>query len=275
MMQTLKSWVRNALQILIGTWKRMLVADVPLLAGSLSFATILSLVPLLAVTLSVFKAFGGFAVLMKNIEPFIMQNLVEASGAHVSKFLEESVQRIQSGALGSAGAVALVFTTSRLYLNVEKAIRRVWQEQSQTRILRRLLVFWLIMFFGPLILAAALGLIGSKDLNLLSVLPHSTMALVCSFIGFSMINKYLPASHVSWGSVTISSAIAAFAVALAQTFYAKVTGEFLRYSKVYGSIASIPIFFLWILLLWWICLGGVALCATIERRKDDSGGEAS
>lgn len=241
-------------------------ADVPVLAGSLSFATILSLVPLLAVSLSAFKAFGGFEVLLKRLQPFIMQNLVEASGAHVSKFIEDSLVRIRSGTLGTVGAVALLFTSTRLFMNVEKAVRQVWRERKSKISLRRLAVFWVLMFIGPVLLAAALGVIGSQDLGLLELLPHQTMAFACTFVGFVMVNRLLPSRAVSWRSAVIASAFAALGVVLAQSFYAKVTGQVLSYSKIYGSIASVPIFFLWILVLWWVALAGVALCAVLETK---------
>jgi membrane protein len=240
--------------------------DVPVLAGSLSFATILSLIPLMAVSLSAFKAFGGFEILLRYLEPFIMQNLVEASGANVSKFVQDSIARIQSGKLGAIGALALLYTSTRLFMNVEKAVHRVWKEENPRFSFRRLLVFWVVMFFGPVFLAVALGVLGSKDLGLIQILPHQTMAFVCTFIGFVMINRLMPVRTVSWFSVVPASGFAAGGVVLAQSFYAKITGQILTYSKIYGSIASVPIFFLWILVLWWICLAGVALCAVLERK---------
>ncbi len=262
----LMNWLRRLWQIISATWLQMRDVDVPVLAGSLAFATVLSLVPLLAVSLSAFQAFGGFEILLKHLEPFILQNLVEASGAHVSKFIQDSIARIQSGKLGAIGALALLFTSTRLFMNVEKAVRRVWKEETPKFNLWRLLVFWVVMFLGPVFLAATLGVLGSKDLGLLKLLPHQSMAFLCTLIGFVMINRLLPARTVSWRSVVIASAFAAVGVVLAQSFYAKVTGQILTYSKIYGSIASVPIFFLWILVLWWISLAGVALCAVLERK---------
>ena len=122
------------------------------------------------------------------------------------------------------------------------------------------------MFFGPVLLAISLGVLGSKDLGLIQILPHQTMAFFCTFVGFMMINRLLPARIVSWRSVIAASVLAAVGVVLAQSLYARVTGQILTYSKIYGSIASLPIFFLWILVLWWICLAGVALCAVLERK---------
>ena len=256
---------RTVPRLVRGTWVQMRDSDVPILAGSLSYSTVLSLVPLLAVSLSVFKAFGGFDSLFRRIEPFILRNFVEVSGAHVSQFIEESVTRIHSGALGTAGAIALFLTSTNLFLNVERAVQRVWREKAPRYVLRRLLVYWFLMFASPLVLAATIGVIGSKDLGLLPLLPHHTISFACTLVAFVIINKFLPARSVSWRSAFIASLVAAIGIVLAQSFYAQITRQILRSSKIYGSIASIPIFFLWISVLWWICLGGVAFCATLEK----------
>lgn len=240
-------------------------SDVSILASSLSYSTVLSIVPLLAVSLSVFKALGGFESLLEKIEPFILDNFVEASGAHVSEFIEDAIDRIQSGALGAFGAIALFVTSTKLYLDVERAVQRVWSERIDKVLFHRIVVYWVVMFIGPLVLAVAIGLIGSQDWQLFTILPHHAISFACTLAAFFMMNKLLPAQNVSFGSALYASLIAAIGIALAQGFYAQVTKNILRYSKIYGSIASIPIFFLWISVLWWICLGGVALCATLEK----------
>lgn len=264
-----KTWgaFRTSGRIAMKTWKRMQAADVAVLAESLSFETVLSLVPLLAVSLSVFKAFGGFETLIKQFEPFIISNFVEASGAHVSQFIRDAIARIQSQALGIAGAAGLLYTSTRLYMNVERAVRQVWREEHTRFSFRRVVVFWVVLFFGPLFLAMAIGAIGSRNLGVFKLLPANTLAFFATLFGFVLINRFLPSARVSWRSVFLSSGLAAVGVVLAQTFYASLTSTFLRYSAIYGSIASIPIFLLWVLVLWRICLGGVALCATLEEKE--------
>jgi membrane protein len=262
-----KNRAQGIISILIGTWRQMRAADVQILAGSLAFSTTMSIVPLLAVSLSVFKAYGGFNVLMKQIEPLILQNLVEASGVHVSKFITSSVERIQSGKLGLGGATALFVTSTKLLFDMETAVRRVWSEKWQRPRVRRLIVYWAVMFIAPLMMAIALGVIGSKDLGLIRVLPKHLIAFGFTFLGFFSINKFVPTAFVRVRSALLSATVGALSVAIAQKFYASITKQVLSYSKIYGSLASIPIFLLWILILWWIVLGSVALCATLENAQ--------
>lgn len=255
------------LRLVRDTVKRMRESDVQILASSLAFGTVISLVPLLAVSLSVFHALGGFDSLMKQIEPFLMHNFVEASGAEASRYIRKAVKRIHSGALGIGGAVGLLIVSTKLFHEMETAVQRVWGLKSTRSIIKRLIVYWIVMFLGPLVLAVALGLIGSKDLGLLPLIPKGSLTVVFGFISFFAIYKLVPSCPVSYRAAGWSALIATIGISLAQSFYVEITRNILRYNKVYGSLASIPIFLLWILVLWWICLGGVALCATLEKKS--------
>jgi membrane protein len=230
---------------------------------------VISFIPLLAVSLSVFSAYGGFESLVSKIEPFIIHNLVEASGVEASRYIRRVVRRIHSGALGLSGVIGLLFTSTKLFHDMETAVQRVWQVRSHRLFLKRIVVYWLVMFIGPLILAAALGAIGSRDLGLLKIVPKDAIAAVFTFIALLSIYKLVPAVKVSWRSSLISAITTTGAILLAQAFYAVIIKRVFMLGKMYGSFASVPIFLIWILVLWWICLAGVALTATLEKGRTD------
>lgn len=241
-------------------------SDVQFLAGSLAFTTVLSLVPLLAISLSVFSALGGLESLFAQIEPFIMQNLIEASGSEVSRFIRSAIRRVHSGALGFGGAIALLLTSTKLFFDTEAAVQRVWKLKPKRSFLKKIIVYWVVMFAGPVVLAIVLGWIGSWNPSLLAYFPKRFVGLSFAFIALVSIYTYLPNCRVSWRASVLSALIATSGFWMAQSFYAGLTKNMLRYSKIYGSLASVPIFLLWILLLWWICLMGVALTATLQTR---------
>jgi membrane protein len=265
------SVVRGGLREFVGVLgasiRQVREADVQILAGSLAFATVISLIPLLAVSLSVFNAYGGFESLISKIEPFILQNLVEASGTEASRYIRRGVSRIHSSTLGIGGIVALLFTSTKLFHDVETAVQRVWRLRSQRSLLKRLIVYWLVIFAGPLVLAVALGIIGSKDLNLLRLLPKDLIGAVFTFVAFFAINKYAPAAKVSAWSAFVGSLTATIAMAIAQEFYSVAMSHLFKFGKVYGSLASVPVLMIWIYVCWWISLVGVAVTATLEKRR--------
>lgn len=248
-------------------WRQMRDSDTPILAGSLAFSTVISLVPLLAVSLSVFTAYGGLESLLNKIEPFILQNLVEASGAEISRGIRRAIQRVHSGALGFGGVVGLFLASTKLFYDIERAVHRVWHIRSDRSLWKRLLIYWIVMFAAPLVLAVILGLLGSKDLGFVAWIPKRTIALSLALVSFVCIYKYIPSRPVRWRASIISALFATACLGVVQEAYAVVVKKILYFNKIYGSLASVPIFLLWLLVLWWICLAGVALCAVIERDR--------
>jgi membrane protein len=258
---------RDFISLVSDALKQARESDLQILASSLAFITIVSLVPILAVSLSVFKAYGGFESLLSKVEPFILQNLAEASGAEATRYIRQVVARIHSGALGVTGVIGLLFTSTKLFHDVDTAVQRVWKVQSRRSLIKRLIVYWLLMFLGPLVLAVALGIIGSKDLGLIKVVPKDLIATVVTFVAFLSINKLVPAVKVSWRSAFVGSLLTTIVMALAQEFYGAAMKHLFKFGKMYGSLASIPLLLIWIHVCWWIALAGVALTAALERRR--------
>ena len=267
MAKSRKGWgvITAPFDLMVGVWRQLRASDVQILAGSLAYTTVISLVPLLAVSLSVFSAYGGLEILLKKIEPFILQNLVEASGAEISRGIRRSIERVHSGALGATGAFFLFLVSTKLFHDMETAIHRVWQIPSNRWFVQKLVIYWTTMFLGPIILAVALGVMTSKDLGWIGVFSKGTIIATLEFFALLAIYKFVPSCKVRWKSAIFSAVLATAAVRLAQLFYSQITRNILSYNKIYGSLASIPIFLLWILVLWYICLIGVGICAALDR----------
>ena len=264
-----RGFLRTSAQVFARVWRQMRDSDVQMLAGSLAFSTVISLVPLLAVSLSVFSAYGGLESLMKKIEPFILQNLVEASGAELSKGIRRSIQRVHSGTLGFTAALFLFLASTKLFHDMETAVHRVWQVKSDRWFVQKLVIYWSVMFSGPFVLAVALGVMGSKDYGLIKFFTKGRVITVLEFVAMLSMYKFLPSCRVRWSSAFYAAILATTGFRLTQLFYSQITKNILAYNKIYGSLASIPIFLLWILVLWWICLAGVAVSAALDKRRDE------
>lgn len=263
-----RAFLRLSQRVALQTLRDIKKSDVQILASSLAFATVISIVPLLAVSLSVFKFYGGFESLIKKIEPFLLQHLVAGSGTDVSQALQKAITRVHSKTLGFGGAIGLMFASTKLFHDMETAVHRIWQTKPKRSIFVRVLVYWGIMFLGPLALAVALGVWTSKDLGLMLYLPRRTFSTALVWIGLFCIYKFVPNTRVDFRPAFWSSFLAAMSMLIAQETYAEITKNILRYNKVYGSLASIPIFLLWVLVLWWICLGGIAFCASMQNQME-------
>jgi membrane protein len=146
-------------------------------------------------------------------------------------------------------------------------VQRVWGLKSRRKIWRQLLIYLVVMLIGPLLVAVVLGLLGSKDIGLIGPLPRAIILLTFEFITLFLIYKFVPSTFVPWIQACASAVLATVAVGLAQAFYSTIMKTFFNTNKIYGSLASVPLFLIWILILWWIFLTGVAYCAVLNKRS--------
>jgi membrane protein len=259
--------LRRLQTTVLQTYEQIHKSDVSTLAGSLAFSTAVSLIPLLVVSLSVFTAFGGLESLLHKIQPFILSNLVDASGAELSKSIRGAIEHVHSKTLGVGGVVGLLIASTKLFYELEQAVQRVWGLKSRRKIWRQLLIYLVVMLIGPLLVAVVLGLLGSKDIGLIGPLPRAIILLTFEFITLFLIYKFVPSTFVPWIQACASAVLATVAVGLAQAFYSTSMTTFFNTNKIYGSLASVPLFLIWILILWWIFLTGVAYCAVLNKRS--------
>lgn len=254
--------------LLSETFQRVRQVELKMVVGSLSYATVLAFVPLLAVSVSVFHLLGGFEKMLGLVGPFIASHLRETSGAGATKFLETALRRVHSGALGVSGAIVLLWISTRLFHEMEAAVQRVCRVTRPRPLWKRLGVYWAVMFLTPLILAGLLGALGSSHLQLIAILPHTLIGVIVMLVALLAVYKWIPARPIQWGPAFVGALTAAAAFAVVQVSYAAVMKQLFRYSKVYGSLTGMILFLVWISVMWWIVLTGAALTAVLQERRE-------
>jgi membrane protein len=235
-------------------------AELPLLASSLSYSTLLSLVPFLAVAFSVFN----YSVDLQSVEPQVRQMILsvlkDTAGAEVADQLQAALQRIGSNEWGLWSAAALFFTSYLIFDSVHVAVNRIWGRRGLRPIWKKFLL--LLMFFAliPLSLAVFFGVIQP-------IFPQFRELgfIILSLIGLLFINKILPATKVHWRAALLGSSFSALCLLILEFSFATVAKTVFDYNKIYGSIAAIPLFCLLIQITWYIVLFGVLLASGLQR----------
>jgi membrane protein len=248
------------------TFKQMQQAQLPMVASSLAYTTILSIVPLLAVSFAIFKAFGGMQKLYAILEPIILARLAQGTNEEAVSILHRLIDNTQAAAIGIGGLIGLIFTSMSMLSSFEKAINLVWQAKITRGIFQRIAAYWLFITLGPLALSVAVGVATSSNFPLHYLFPSGTGMFLISVGIFFCIYKWVPQTYVKWRCALISSLFTASIWNIASdayTFYAK---KIVTYSAIYGSLGAIPIFLLWIYILWLIVLTGAALTAALQKR---------
>ena len=250
-------------------------------AGSLSYTSLLAIVPLFAVGLSALTAFPLYADARQAISAMILRNLVPEVGevvdTYVSQFAGAAVQ------LTAVGVVGLAVTAVLLLATIEWRFNFIWRVPAERPWLGRILAYWAILTLGPLLLGASLSLSSralalAEDAGLGVVL--SRIAWVFPFLlsvaAFSSLYLIIPNRTVRWADGFMGGLVAALLFQLIQLTFGYYVTRFVSYQAVYGTIAALPIFLLWMYLMWAVVMFGAVVAAALpEWRAERFGGKTS
>lgn len=254
--------------VLKDTLKQIREAQLPQAASSLSYTTILSIIPLLAVSFSIFQAFGGLDKLYGILEPFILEHLAEGSSEQTIATLRTLIGNVRASTIGITGFVGLVFTSMAMRSSVERAVNQVWRTPISRKLFSRITSYWFFITLGPLSVSMVIGFLGSEGLGKIGWLPSAVGVFLGLFAGFFAFYKWVPHRHVHVAPASIAALMTTMVFLIARASYGIYTSRFVSYNKLYGSLAAIPILLVWIYICWLVVLGGAALSATIQRRFD-------
>ena len=238
-------------------------------AASLVFTTLLSLVPLLAVSFSLLKAFGVHnklqAVLMQVLEP------LGERGAELATRIVEFVDQVKVGVLGGVGLLILLFTVVSLVQKVEEALNSTWRIHKVRSFGRRFSGYLSVILVGPLLMFSAIGLIGTLmgteiAQRIASVEPFGTLLSMVSTLlpfaftiaAFSFVYAFIPNTRVRLSSALVGGTVAGVLWAGAGWGFAAfvVNSPESNYAAIYSSFAIVFFFMLWIYVAWLILLVG-------------------
>ena len=246
------------------TTRQVRRAQLPLVASSLSYTTILSMIPLLAVSFGIFQAFGGLDRIYGLIEPFILANLAEGVSDQVIKLLRQFISNAHASTIGVGGLLGLIITSMTALSSIERAINRVWDAPISRSWFQRISSYWLVITLGPIALAVALGLASVGRFPVANLLPSGTGIFAITVGFFFFVYKWVPHTPVYGKYALFSAVLCSVAFSLARTGYQAYFSQAVSYNKIYGSLAAVPILLLWIYIVWLIILSGAALTAALQ-----------
>lgn len=240
------------------------------MAASLSYTSLLSLVPLMAIALAMLAAFPVFDDIRAQIQTWVFQNFVPAVGEVVQKQVTRFIAN--AGKLTAAGVVGLALTAIMLLVTIEGAMNAVFRVARDRSPLSRLLVYWTVVTLGPLLIGLSLSLQGyltavSRWAVGKANVPLATMPLptLLSIVAFTVLYMAVPNRRVrARDALTGGVAAGLLFAALRWGFGLYVTSSG-AYTNVYGAVAAVPIFLFWMFLSWTAVLVGAEITAALPE----------
>ena len=236
-------------------------------AMSLVFTTLLSIVPLLAVSFSVLKAFG----VHNQIEPFLHNFLAPLGpkGGEVTQKILEFIRNMKVGILGSIGLTLLIYTVISLIHKVEIAFNYIWKIKRPRSFARRFSDYLSVLLVGPVLIFSALSLTASLMSTtvvqkILSIEPLGTVfyftgkiipyIFVCA--AFTFIYIFIPSTKVKIRSALTGGIFAGILWETTGWVFSSFIASSTKYPAIYSGFAILILFMIWVYLNWLIVLVG-------------------
>jgi len=250
-------------------------------AGALSFTSLFAIVPLLAAVFAILSAFPVFAGLRDHVSEFIFRHFVPAAGRTVQGYLLQFAGN--ASRLTAAGILVLLASALMMMSSIEDRFNRIWRVPSPRKGSARFLMYWAALTLGPLLIAAGIGASswvyaqplwrgvasrGLPGLRLWALAPF----LINGF-GLALLYQLVPNCRVRWRDAIAGALLAAVLFELARKGFVLYVQGIANYSAIYGALAAIPIFLIWVYLSWVIVLLGATFTAALTafdyRREDE------
>jgi membrane protein len=250
-------------------WRRFTDERCMQIASSLTFTTLLAIVPIITVALTLMSAFPVFSELMLNVQRFLVQNMLPQSAANITLYAERFADN--AGRLTAVGIGFLFVTAMIVLLTIDRALNQIWRVPRRRTMVQRVFIYWALLTVGPLLIGASLSLtswVVSQSLGLVKDLPRAGELLLkgapvlLTGIAFALVYITIPNRRVLVRDALIGGFLAALAFEGMKQGFATYITHFPTYKVVYGAFASVPIFLLWIYLSWIVVLFG-AVCAAV------------
>jgi membrane protein len=258
---------------IIDFFKRIKDPSIAHYASSLSFHTILSLIPILLVSFSIFTKMPSFKEYYEKIQHFIFNSLMPAQqdsiASYINKFMENT------GNMGTMGLIFVLYVSIMFFLDYEKIISAIFQTQTRT-LWESITTYWTMLTMMPLGLAISFYLSNvvqkmlsnneiTSSINLLGFVPY----FIIWFLFFIM---YTISANIKIDKK--SSLLASFVSSLIWYSSKSLFVYYVAYNKtylsIYGSFSILMFFFLWIYFSWLIFLYGAKLCYILNEKNTQS-----
>ena len=255
--------------------RRLREEKLPQVAGSLTFTTTLALVPLLTIVLAILTIFPVFGQLRIALDTWFVQTLMPKAIANTISY---NLTQFASKAKGLSllGAVLLLVTTTTMMGMIERAFNQVWGVRRPRPWSQRVLVYWALITLGPILFGLSLSATSqlftatgglARSMPFVGTLFYTLVSVLLTTGAYTLLYMAVPNRRVFWRDALWGGLAAALAFELAKRLFALFIRQFPTYALIYGALAALPLFLLWVYISWLITLVGAVLAAALPVVK--------
>ena len=248
------------------------------IASSLTFTTLLSIVPIVTVALTVITAFPVFGEMTAALQVFLLENMMPSSADVIASYTQQFTKN--AAGLTAIGIVFLFVTSIMLLLTIDRAFNDIWRVKRSRSIVSRVFVYWTLITVGPVLIGGSLSLtswlvgqavgyargVPGVGVALLSIVP-----VLLTSVALSLLYAAMPNRRIRVRDAVIGGLFAGIAFEIMKRGFAFYVAQFPTYTLVYGAFATVPIFLLWIYVSWCVVIFGAVVVAALPEWRHGAG----
>ena len=243
-------------------------------AGSLTYTTLLALVPLLTIALSLATAFPVFDRAIGLVQDYVVENFLPDAGLDV--FTDQlSDFAAAAGRLTAIGVGGLTVTAVMMMLTIDDTLNRIFRVERKRPLVQRVLMYWAVLTLGPLLIGAGLSMttalvvhsFGMLDLDNVAESVLRMLPFVLTWIALASLYVVVPNRPVRVRDALFGGFLAGAVFEVAKRGFAIYVSHFPTYRLIYGTFATVLIFLVWLYVSWLIVLAGATFTAMLTEKS--------
>jgi len=244
-------------------------------AASLSFTSLLAIVPLAAIAIAILSAFPVFEGVGDTLTGFVLKNFTPNANAAIQETFRSFV--VNADNLTGVGILFLIFTSLMLLYEIEITFSQIWQVPEKRTLIARMTIFWTVISLGPILLGLGLSVsapyfagvltgdgAAAQSIGLLAYLLPVTLEIA----GFSLLYMALPNVRVRISHALLGGVIAGLLFEVLKFSFGVYIRNFAAYDAIYGALSALPVFLIWTYLSWAVILFGGVVTAELPKLRD-------
>ncbi len=242
-------------------------------ASSLSYTSLIALVPLLAIALAIFSAFEGFSEVRQQAQEFIINNVVPDIGEDISIYFSEFINA--TAKLTTIGVIGIVLTAILLLSTIENSFNFIFKVNRPRRLTTKITLYWTVITLGPLLLGAAFSLRGYAAFNdvlhsvpKIQVFLGSILPFILTWLVLTGVYIFVPNKKVKFLNALTGALVAMFLFWVLKNGFALFMLKNNVYKTLYGAVAAVPLILVWMYLYWAAVIFGAVVTAAIQEYKE-------
>ncbi len=240
-------------------------------SSSLSYTSLIAIVPLFVIGLAIFSAFPGFTTIKGQFQEFILKNFVPDIGQEISQYFVSFLNA--SAQVTTIGVVGLAVTSIMLLSTIENSFNFIFKVYKPRNIKTKITLYWTVITLGPILLGAAFSL-RSYLFTLQSLMPEGIgksmyfsqmIPSLITMLVLIMVYVLVPNKKVKISNALVGAFIAVLLFWVLRKSFGILVIENATYKTLYGALAALPVFLIWMYLAWSVVIFGAVVTAALEE----------